>query len=167
MSSLALTRTLYTQQGATFTYGFVYHEPELDVDDNVVLDDDGNPVPGDPKDLTGVLARLQIRTGSKPPGDEVIVNATSLDPASEEAIAEGAGRIFLQSGAVQGRIDIVLTDLDTELLTMKKAVYDLELEWPIQSGEIRPFVERILEGQVINTLNVTRDLAEDDEVTVP
>lgn len=145
----ALDVDIEIEQGATFTLGFVYYEPTLDVDGNVVLDTDGNPVPGDPKDLTGCTARMQLRARV---GDtEAIVTATSEAADSEDGFG---GRITL--GGNTGRVDIVLTDADTDLVTVKKGVYDLEIEYPIQSGELRPYVERVLMGAFTNTLNVTK-----------
>lgn len=145
--------TLYTEQGATFTFGFVYCRPTLDANGQLVLDANGDPVPGEPFDLTGCTARMQIRQKINDP--KVILNATSGDPVDDAAIAAGAGRLVL--GGTTGRIDIILTDRDTDLITIRKGVYDLELEWPLQPGEIRPRVERLLQGGIVNTLNVTRE----------
>jgi hypothetical protein len=124
------------EQGATYHFGFTWHRADPD-----------NPgSPGDPYDLTGCTARMQIR---KKVGEPVLVSATSLNSG------DGAGRIVL--GGVTGRIDVTLTDQDTMLLTEKKAVYDLEIEWPIQAGELRPRVDRLLQGQVLVEPNVTVD----------
>lgn len=145
--------TWETEQGATFSYGFVVHDPLLDVDGNVVTDADGNALPGDPTPLADVtIARMQIREEKE--ASSYLVYATS--EAFDETTAPHGGRIFLETGAETGRIDIVLTDQDTDQIIVTDAVYDLEIEWAIESGEIRPRVDRILEGPVVNDLNVTR-----------
>lgn len=140
------------EQGATWTLGFVYHLPTIDGDTGeVVVDDDGDPVPGAAKSLAGCTARMQIRKTVK--SDEAIITATSLSLDDDPEFGE---RIILEAGDVTGRIDIVLTDADTDLMTITKGVYDLEVEYPITGSELRPFVERVLEGAVVNTLNVTK-----------
>lgn len=147
----AWVQPIETEQGATFTLGFVYHNPVIDnVTGLVTLDSNGDPVPGTAKSLAGCTARMQIRQTLK---KEAVVTGTSQDPV---AFPEQGGRILLEAGAVTGRIDIVLTDADTDLITFEDGVYDLELEYPLQTGELRPFVERILMGSVTNTLNVTK-----------
>ena len=45
--------------------------------------------------------------------------------------------------------DIVITDTQTDLLELRRAVYDLELVWP--SGDVL----RLMQGKVIISLNVT------------
>jgi hypothetical protein len=64
-----------------------------------------------------------------------------------------------------GRIDITLTDEDTDMISAKTAVYDLEIEWPLRSGEIRPRVDRLLKGQVTVDPNVTQVDVQDPVVT--
>lgn len=49
----AIVRDLYIEQGATFTFTFTWS--------NGVVDQFGSVVAGTPKDLTGFLARMQIR----------------------------------------------------------------------------------------------------------
>ena len=154
----AAIRDLEIEQGATFTLGFNWHQAgEPDVD--------GNPTVGDPYNLTGCTARMQIR---RKQGDPVLLTATSATVPSTEpdrttAIDAGAGRIVL--GGATGRIDITLTDEDTDLLSAKTAVYDLEIEWPIQAGEIRPRVDRLLQGSISVDPNVTQVQPDDPLVT--
>ena len=145
----AVNKPLYIEQGATFTLGFAWHRQALDVNGNPILDASGNPTPGDPYDLTGCTARMQIR---RKKGDPVLLAATSApaDPA-----VPGSGRIVL--GGTTGRIDVTLTDEDTNTLTVRAAVYDLELEWPLKTGELRPRVDRLLQGSVTIDPNVTQD----------
>lgn len=139
----AAPKDLWIEQGATFTLGFNWHQAGPVVD--------GQPTAGDPYDLTGCTARMQIR---KKQGGSVLVSATSESPDTPEAVAAGAGRIVL--GGLTGRIDITLTDADTDLLVVKSAVYDLEIQWPLREGELRPRVDRLLQGAVTVNLNVTQ-----------
>lgn len=148
----AWVRDIYIEQGATFPLGFVLHELVLDNDGEIVKDSDGNPVLGDPRDLTGCTARMQIRPKVK--SEEVLVEATSGAITQDNPNGQ---RIVLQAGNVTGRIDIVLTDLDTDKVDIAKSVYDLEIVYPLDVGELRPFTERILQGTVTCNLNVTRD----------
>lgn len=147
----AWVRDIYIEQGASFPLGFVLHELTLDTNGEIVPDANGNPVPGPAKDLTGCIARMQIRARVNEPTALVTATSHSLD---EDPV--GGQRILLQAGDVQGRVDVMLTDQDTMLITAKKAVYDLEIVHPLQEGELRPFVERVLQGSVICDLNVTR-----------
>lgn len=141
----AAVRNLVIEQGSTFTLGFSWHRTGPVVD--------GVATPGAPYDLTGCTARMQIR---RKQGDPVLVAATSDPPVDAEAIAAGAGRIVL--GGVTGRIEITLTDEDTDKITTRTAQYDLEIEWPLQSGQLRPRVDRILQGTVEMNPNITQDL---------
>lgn len=141
----AAPKDLYVEQGATFFLGFTWHRQGPVVD--------GQVTPGDPYDLTGCTARMQVRRTQH--GD-VLVSATSLDTG------DGAGRIKL--GAETGRIEITLTDEDTDLMTAKQAYYDLEIEWPQQPGELRPRVDRLLKGMVQVDPNITQIDADDPVV---
>lgn len=146
----AAPKNLFIEQGATFFLGFTWHRAGPVVD--------GQVTPGDPYDLTGCKARMQIR---RKQGDPVLVTATSDAPG--EGAPVGAGRIFL--GGATGRIEITLTDEDTDLLSAKTAYYDLEIEWPIQPGELRPRVDRVLQGAVTVDPNMTQVDGEDPGVT--
>lgn len=135
------------EQGSTFSFGFTYCKPELDEEGNVVFDTDGNPIPGDPFDLSGCSARMQVR--EKANSTTVMVDVTS----AEDDWENGGGRITL---GADGRVHVQLADTDTDKLVTKKAVYDLELVWPLELGEVRPVVERVLQGAMIIDPNVTR-----------
>lgn len=146
----AAVRNLYIEQGATFSLGFTWHREGP-------VNSEGEPTPGDPYDLTGCTARMQVR---KKQGDVPLVTATSLEEG------DGAGRIHL--GGVTGRIEVTLTDEDTDLLTSRAALYDLEVEWPLElSGPnaIRPRVDRLLQGAVTVDPNITQVDNEDPVVT--
>lgn len=151
----AWTQDIYIEQGASFPMGFVLHEAVLDVNGEIVRDEDGNPVEGPAKDLTGYTARMQIRKNKKA---EVLIEATSLPLGDADPTVVSNGRILLQAGSVTGRVDILLTDLDTEKMTYTKGVYDIEIVRPLQPGELRPFTERVMQGTVTCDLNVTREL---------
>lgn len=122
----AVNRTLQIEQGATFTLGFNWHR-----EGDVV---DGEVTPGDPYDLTGWSARMQVRKSLTSP---VLLEASTTN-----------GKIVL--GGDSGRVDIKFTDEDTDTLTVKSGVYDLELENPL--GD----VFRLLEGSVTISPSVTR-----------
>lgn len=154
------------KQGATFSQGFTWRDVQVDGDGEPIKDADGNYVPGDPIPLTGCSVRMQVR---RKIGEPVLITATSenafsgeggaLDP---EAVARGAGRIALETpdddaNPRPGHIQITLTDEDTMKLVTKSAVFDLEVVWPQQADEIRPRVDRPLEGTVEVDLNVTVD----------
>jgi hypothetical protein len=116
------------EQGATWGLGFTWHEEGPVVDGEVTA--------GDPHDLTGWTARMQIR---KKVGEPVLAEATTEN-----------GKITL--GGATGRVDIKLSPADTDAIGEKTAKYDLELEDP--AGD----VYRLLEGAVTISPNITRDV---------
>lgn len=145
--------------GATYSFGFTWMKVLLDGDGKPVTNDDGSYVLDGPHNLDGCSVRLQIR---KKAGSEVLLTATSEsafsgDPAEldEEAVARGAGRVILQGadGSETGHIRVRLTDEDTAKLDIKTGVFALEVTWPQQADEIRPEVDRPLEGTVEVGLN--------------
>lgn len=111
---------LHIEQGATKTFGLVWSHGDS-VDDAT------------PYDLTGCTARMQIRNKVNTP---VLLEATTEN-----------GDITL---GADGVIAVKLSDEKTDLLTVTKAVYDLEVEFP--GGD----VARVVEGQVTISPNVTR-----------
>lgn len=150
---VASSKNLYIEQGATFSLGWIYYAPVIDPDTgDIELDANGDPIPGDPYSLAGCSARMQIR--QRVSSTTALLTATTGDP---DVYPDSGGRIILEAGGETGRIDIVLTDTDTDKLTVKKAYYDFELQWPAVDGELRPRVDRLLEGTVTVDLNVTRD----------
>lgn len=136
----AQKRDLYIEQGATFDWGFTWYRALLDVDGKPVLDANGNIQPGDPYDLTGAKARMQIR---KKAGDPVLVEATTESPTGSPAIT---------LGGATGRVDIKLTAAMTDTLDIKTGAYDFEVEFP--DGDVR----RLWQGAVTVDPNVTRDV---------
>jgi len=94
-------------------------------------DADGNPV-----DLTGFTARMQIRR--RVHSDEVLAEATTENG-------------YIVFGDDQGTIEISIPASVTEGFDFKRGVYDLELE---SSGGI---VTRLIQGCVYVSREVTRD----------
>ena len=114
------------EQGATFFMEFVWRE-----------DSDTAPgTPGDPVDLTGYIARMQVR--AKQQGSIML-----------EASSEGATPDIALGGAT-GKFIIIIADEKTDLLSVKKAFYDLEAE------DAAGRVYRVLEGPVTVRPNITQ-----------
>lgn len=120
----AAKRDLYIEQGATFQLAFTWNEG--------TVDEIGPPV-----DLTGCVARMQIRKAQQ---QAALLSATSagIDPA-------------IVLGGATGTIAITLTDDMTDALTLKSALYDLEIEFPDET------VYRLLEGGVTVSPNITQE----------
>lgn len=114
----AQTLNLTIEQGATFTKTLVWKDSN-----------------GDPIDLSGYTARMQIRRTIT--SCDVLVDATTEN-----------GKITLTPE--EGKIDIRLEAAETEALDFREAVYDLEL----QSAD--GFVTRLVQGTVELSLEVTR-----------
>lgn len=93
------------------------------------LDGNGNPV-----DLTGWSARMQVRTGH---GGTLLLDLSTAN-----------GKITLSSG---GTIEIEATASDTDGLDFERAVYDLELTPPSGSAN----TVRLLEGYIYLNRQVT------------
>jgi hypothetical protein len=154
----ASPKDLLIEQGATFFLGFNWHRAGPEDTET------GEPTVGDPYDLADCTARMQIR---RKQGDPVLVQATSDPPTTPEAIANGAGRIKLEpdrDGPPTGRIEITLTDEDTDLLSSRTCSYDLEIVWPLQPGELRPRVDRLLKGVISTDPNITQVQPQDPTV---
>ena len=107
------------EQGATFN-------PVLTYSDAV----------GDPIDLTGYDARMQIRLKKSDP-----------DPPADELTVTNGGIVL---GGAAGTITLIMTDTATAAITYKSAVYDLE----IISGS--GIVTRLVEGGVSVSKEPTR-----------
>ena len=125
----ATTKDLYLEQGATFTFIFTWTQGTADPAHP------GQYIPGSPNDLTGWTARMQVRP------------AVDSDTKSVDATTENN---MIVLGGATGDVSIVLPASETDKVTYKKGVYDLELVSP--DGR----VVRLLQGRVICSLNVTR-----------
>lgn len=90
---------------------------------------------GNPIDLTGYTARLQMRNNLNDP-------TPFLDLTTEN------GGITL--GGAQGTVTLLATDEQTSAIDSKKGVYDLEIE--LSDGS----VVRLLAGKVTVSYEVTR-----------
>lgn len=116
----AVKRNLYIEQGATFVLHFQWC---------ATTEVDGEQVPGDPHDLTGWKARMQLRVR---PGSDVLVDATT----ENERIVLGA--VYDDPAAdpdpTNGRIEIRLSDEDTQALTVKKAKVRPRGRGPVRPG---------------------------------
>jgi hypothetical protein len=113
----ASTYNLSIEQGATFRLALVWKDSE-----------------GDPVDLTGYTARMQIRPAVA--STEVLLSLTS-----------GSG---ITLGGATGAVNVLATAAQTAAIDSKKGVYDLEL----QSAD--GTVTRLLQGVVIVSPEVTR-----------
>lgn len=122
----AATKDLKIEQGATYRLPFQW----------CAKNSDGTV--GDPHDITGWTARMQIR--EKIASEDFMVEATSDN-----------GMLVL--GGVDGRITIQLTS-DATMALVKNGVYDLELTDPSQPPGLGDY--RLLEGKVTVDKNTTR-----------
>lgn len=121
----AVQRELFMEQGAIFTTGFNWYR----------ADATDNTKPGDPYDVVGKVARMQVRQRL---GSPVLVDASTSN-----------GMITL---GPNGRVDIRIPGTATQALNVTKCVYDLEIDLDDQ-GDTR----RLMEGPVSVSLNVTTD----------
>lgn len=87
-----------------------------------------------PINLTGYTARLQIR-------------ASAADPTVLLELSTSNGRIIITPLA--GKIELIVSDEDTSLLTFKSGVYDLKLFAPDGTSY------RLLEGKILISEGVT------------
>ena len=110
-------------QGATKRFSVVYS-----------YDDNGEKVP---YDLTNCSARMQLR--SAPGGDLYLTLATPPD---------GSGITITPA---EGKLDVLMTATQTTAITVRRAVYDLELKFPDQT------VVRLIEGTFTFSPEVTTD----------
>jgi len=88
-------------------------------------------------DLTGYTARMQIRS--------------SVDAATfEQELSTANGGITM--GGVLGTIDLFISDVNTDALTIATGVYDLEIIDTGGTGD----VTRLLEGKIKISKAITR-----------
>lgn len=124
------TYAIALEQGATFRFTMTYGTRGPN-------DSNGNPTLGEPYDLTGCIARMQIRQRA---GGQVLVDLGTVVSPSQSGI---------MLGGATGTISIHISDEITELLTARRGKYDLKLIYP--SGD----EERILMGNVTISPAVT------------
>ena len=92
-----------------------------------------------PISLVGLDARMSIRARNN-------ANASELELTTTNS------RLVLEDAAITGKVDIVLTAVETETLTIDVGVYDLELYSAVDAD----IVDTILEGAVTVRDAVTR-----------
>ena len=114
--------TIIVKQGSTFQLGIVYRDSN-----------------GDPIDLTGYDARMQVRKGYADFDDNIYADLTTTE-------ASGSS---LTITPPSGSIDILIGSEITEQFNFDDGLYDLE----VVTGS---FVDRILEGKVKVHREVTR-----------
>jgi hypothetical protein len=127
---------LSIEQGATFRLDFIFGVPNRNEAGEVILNEDGSASMAGVADFTGASARMQIRKGY---GKDILLSLTS---------EEGGG---ITLGATPGAVSVLASAADTDALIVRKARYDLEIEW--EGGA----VDRILSGSVAVSANITRD----------
>ncbi len=118
------TLNIVIEQGTTFQKKLTW------------ADDPTFPAAGNPIDITGYTARMQLREEKDSP-----------DPAILE-LTDSNGRITI--GGANGEIDLFIDDADTEALIIESGFYDLEVESP--AG----IVTRLVEGTFQLSTEVTR-----------
>lgn len=125
---MAATFDLDVDQGSTKRFSLTWNT-NTGTDDAPVLV---------PRDLTGCTAKMQVRVAH---GKPVLVEI------STESVN---GNIVLQTGGATGRLDIWLSDENTDLLTVKTTHYDLEVSFP--GGD----TYRLLQGKITTSLAITQ-----------
>lgn len=118
--------SLTIEQGATFTLIFTWYHDSLTTPGT----------PGDPVDLTGAELRMQIRKNQQSP---VLAEATSTGASPK-----------ITHGGTNGTVTVKLGATDTNALTSKSALYDLEAVMP--NGD----VHRVVSGTVTVSPNITQ-----------
>lgn len=127
------TWNISIKQGETWNYAFTYGK---------VTDPDTDPPTYVPIDISDCSMRMQIRQAY-------------MEPVLLELTSEPDGGIEIADDD-SGEFTITMTADQTDTIEVKRAKYDLEIEFPAV-GDDDPIVKRILEGTVTNSLNITRD----------
>jgi hypothetical protein len=133
-------KDIFIEQGASFRMFLTWTEPSpRNPDGTVQTDPDtGLPVPGDPYDLTGAEAHMQIRQRV---GSTVLMDLRSGD----------GNEIVL--GGVAGTIAVSMTPEQTANIMAKRAKYDLYVIFPDRTD-----AAKVLKGKVTVDLAVTREV---------
>ena len=137
----AIKRNMYIEQGTSFDFPFRWCNP-------------GDPdpsTPGTPKDLTGWTFRSQMRKNQQAPtqvdastaNGKIIAGIDPDDPTTDPQLGGTAD-------PTNGWIMLRLNDADTDGISSKTSMYDLEAESP--EGK----VYRLLQGSVSVDPNVTQ-----------
>lgn len=115
---------------AAGTYNFTIEQGTSFTKDIVWKDSNGTPI-----DVTGYTARMQVRASVAAP--EVLLELTTEDDN-------------IVMGTTDGKITLVLTDVETAALVWVSGVYDLEVE------STTGVVTRLLKGTITVDPEVTR-----------
>ena len=124
---------LYIEQGASLDFEVQY------------LDSAGNPV-----DLSGYSARMQIRP-STDYSTVYVTLSSSLQPDGTGLNLSGSHSL---KPPTSGSIGVFISSCTSSLLTFNDAVYDLELFVPYDGG--CNYVTRLIQGPVRLSQEVTR-----------
>jgi len=119
---------------------------------DVEIDVDGTETVIGPRDLTGYSARMQIRQKQ---GAEIQIDANTTN----EKIVLGRVAYGDDPGdddPSNGRLMVVFTDEESDVFTIKKGVYDLEIVDPVPSPA--GYTTRIAQGTVTISPNITQIL---------
>lgn len=129
------TKDIGLEQGASYRMVMTWTQ-----NSGLVDEETGLPIPGDPYDLNGARAHMQIRNK---PGGTVLVDLTT----------ENGGIVLGTDGdGTTGKIAVYVSPVQTESITIKKASYDLFIVFPGEFDSIR-----ILKGKVTIAFTVTND----------
>mgnify|MGYP007090467581 CR=1 FL=1 len=124
---------IYIEQGASLDFEVQY------------IDSDGNPV-----DLSGYSARMQIRPS--------VTSTTTYITLSSTLKADGTGLNLSGSHSTKpptsGSIGVFISACSSSVLDFGEAVYDLELSVPYEGG--CDYVTRLIQGPVKLSKEVTR-----------
>jgi len=124
---------LYIEQGASLDFEVQY------------LDSEGNPV-----DLSGYSARMQIRPSTNS-STVYVTLSSSLQPDGTGLNLSGSHSL---KPPTSGSIGVFISSCTSSLLTFNDAVYDLELFVPYDGG--CNYVTRLIQGPVRLSQEVTR-----------
>jgi hypothetical protein len=124
---------LYIEQGASLDFEVQY------------LDSEGNPV-----DLSGYSARMQIRP-STDSSTVYVTLSSSLQPDGTGLNLSGSHSL---KPPTSGSIGVFISSCTSSLFTFNDAVYDLELFVPYDGG--CDYVTRLIQGPVRLSQEVTR-----------
>lgn len=124
---------LYIEQGASLDFEVQY------------LDSEGNPV-----DLTGYSARMQIRP-STDSSTVYVTLSSSLQPDGTGLNMSGSHSL---KPPTSGSIGVFISSCTSSLFAFNDAVYDLELFVPYDGG--CNYVTRLIQGPVRLSQEVTR-----------
>lgn len=129
------TKDIALEQGASFRLLLTWAQ------NSGTVDAEGVPIAGDPYDLTGARAHMQIRNK---PGGTILVDLNTEN---------GGITLGTDGDFTTGKIAVYISPVQSNSIKVKKSFYDLFIIFP---GEVDSL--RILKGKVITAFTVTNDL---------